>query len=83
MESSSCNVCFSLNFHPYHELLHEVFALLLAAGSDLVPSSAELLHFTLFLQKALSSKKEMLEKMLSDPDIHCLGCFQLHVFSIV
>lgn len=61
----------------------EVFALLLAAGSDSVPSSAELLHFTPFLQKALSSKKEMLQKIPSDPDVHCLGCFQLHVLSLV
>lgn len=81
MENSSWNVCFFLNFHPYHEYLREDFALLLAAGSDIVPSSAELLHFTPFLHKALSSKEEMLEKVPSDPHIHCLGCF--HVFSVV
>lgn len=57
MENSFWNVCFSLNFYPYHELLHKVFPLLLAAVSDLMPNGAELLHFALFLQNAFSSKK--------------------------
>lgn len=60
MESSFQNVCFSLNFYPPHEHLHKGFTLLLAPGSDLVPSCAELLHLTLFLQNAFSPRKQML-----------------------
>lgn len=68
-----------LNFYPFHELLHKAFALLLAAGSDLVLNSAEQLHFTLFLENIFFFQKIDAGKNPSDPDIYCLGCFQLRV----
>lgn len=57
MENSFWNVCFSLNFYPPHQHLHKGFTLLLAARSDLVPSCAELLCLTLFLQNVFFSQK--------------------------